>query len=610
MNPDANSPVRTALDRALVQELEALEARSLRRRLPAPRAEGAVDLVSNDYLGLARDGRVVEAAREALAAEGAGGRAARLLGGGGVAGPKLEELAAGWLGAERALLLPSGTQANQALIGALAGRGDVLISDELNHASLIDAMRLGRATVRIAAHNDLASFESQLLAARGFRRRFVVVESIYSMDGDAAPLVELARLCEEHDAWMIVDEAHAAGLVGPAGAGLWAAARREGAPDRVVARMVTGGKALGANGALVAGSAPVVDSVLQKGRAFVFTTAPAPATAAALSASIGIVRKEETLRTRPRDLARRAAEALGLPAPAAAILPVVLGQEERALAAASALTDAGFDVRAVRPPTVPEGTARLRLTFHAGLAEDDVDRACALIRPWLSDPAAETDAAPARTAQVIVVSGTDTDAGKTVAAAVLVRGLGARYWKPVQTGDDCDTATVHRLAGLDEADWLEPAARFALPASPHEAAAAEGGRVPLEELAPRLGELRSGGDRPLVVELAGGLEVPLTDDVTQLDHLAQNPLPLVLVARSGLGTLNHTLLSLAAARARGLEVRALLLVGPPHPSNRATLERLGRVPVVLELPRLDPLDTASIDAWLLRNDLSGILPVD
>ena len=220
------------------------------------------------------------------------------------------------------------------------------------------------------------------------------------------------------------------------------------------------------------------------------------------------------------------------------------------------------------------------------------------------------DVETAGAAPAIVVCGTDTDAGKTVAAAVLVRGLGARYWKPVQTGDDCDTATVHRLAALDEADWLEPAARFALPASPHEAAAAEGGRVPPEELAPRLAAHAAADPRPLVVELAGGLEVPLTDDVTQLDHLAAHPRPLVLVARSGLGTLNHTLLSLAAARARGLEVRALLLVGPPHPSNRATLERLGRVPRVLELPRLDPLDTPSIDAWHLRNDLSGILPGD
>ena len=168
---------------------------------------------------------------------------------------------------------------------------------------------------------------------------------------------------------------------------------------------------------------------------------------------------------------------------------------------------------------------------------------------------------------------------------------------------------MHRLAALDESDWLEPAARRAARVA-HEAAAAEGGRVPLEELAPCLAAHDAPDPRPSVVELAGGLEVPLTDEVTQLDHLAMHPRPLVLVARSGLGTLNHTLLSLAAARARGLEVRALLLVGPPHPSNRATLERLGRVPRVLELPRLDPLDTPSIDAWLLRNDLSGILPGD
>lgn len=600
------------LDEQLLDELAALESRALRRRLPGLLPEGGasghVDLVGNDYLGLARDPRLVAAAREALEAEGAGGRAARLLGGGGAAASALEALAASWLGAERALFLPSGTHANQAAIGALAGRGDVVLSDELNHASLIDATRLARAEVRVFPHSDLAAVERQLLGARGFRRRFVVVESIYSMEGDAAPLAELAALCDRHDAWMIVDEAHAAGLVGPRGAGLWAAAVEAGAPARVALRTVTGGKALGAGGALLAGSEAAVETVVNRGRAFVFTTAPPPALAASLAAGIEIAAGDAALRARPLALAQRAASALGLPRPAGAILPVVLGDDERALQAAGALDAAGFDVRAVRPPTVPVGTARLRLTFNARLEEPDVDRALALLAPLHAADPPEAEASAA--APAIVVCGTDTDAGKTVAAAVLVRGLGARYWKPVQTGDDCDTATVHRLAGLDEADWLEPAARFALPASPHEAAAAEGGRVPLEELAPRLAAHVAADPRPLVVELAGGLEVPLTDEVTQLDHLAVHPRPLVLVARSGLGTLNHTLLSLAAARARGLEVRALLLVGPPHPSNRATLERLGRVPRVLELPRLDPLDTPSIDAWLLRNDLSGILPGD
>ena len=220
------------LDEQLLDELAALESRALRRRLPGLLPEGGasgpVDLVGNDYLGLAREPRLVAAAREALEAEGAGGRAARLLGGGGAAASALETRAASWLGAERSL--PSGTHANQAAIGALAGRGDVVLSDELNHASLIDAMRLARAEVRVFPHSDLAAVERQLLGARGFRRRFVVVESIYSMEGDAAPLAELAELCERHDAWMIVDEAHAAGLVGPRGASLWAAAVEAGAP--------------------------------------------------------------------------------------------------------------------------------------------------------------------------------------------------------------------------------------------------------------------------------------------------------------------------------------------------------------------------------------------
>ena len=606
------------LDRALAEEMSRWEAAGLRRVLsPASAPRDGGDFTSNDYHGLSVHPAVIDAAREALAEGGAGGRASRLLGGGTRLEGELEELAADWLGSEAALFFPSGYQANLGLLTALAGPGDALLSDELNHSSLIDGARLSRARVRTFRHKDVEELDRLLEGAAAARRRLVVTESVFSMDGDLAPLEKMHELCEARDAWLVVDEAHAAGLLGPEGSGAWGALGRprDSAP-RLAARVITGGKALGVCGAVVCGSRALREHLLNRARQLMYTTASSPAVVAAFSASIELLRGGEIEIELPLERARALAEALDLPRPAAGIVPLVLGAEEAAMAAERELASQGFSVRAVRPPTIPPGTSRLRIVCHAYNRTADVARLAAILVDVRGRLPRALGAAPeparVRRAPALVVAGTDSGIGKTVISALLLRTarrLGpGRYWKPVQTGDDSDTAEVARLAELPPGELPPPAFHFALPASPHEAAAAEGAAVSIDSLEGELERLRrEQPDAPLLVELAGGLQVPLTPDFTQIDWLARLRLPLVLVARSGLGTLNHTLLSLEALRARHLDPLALFLVGPPHPSNRETLRRLGGVEAVLQLPELEPPGAAAFDRWLDAQDLGAVL---
>jgi 8-amino-7-oxononanoate synthase len=365
-------------------ELEALAAKGLRRSLePLASAQGAVvrvggrslvNLCSNDYLGLAGDPRLRRAAAEAAEAEGAGAGAARLVAGDLAIHGRLERRLAAAKGTEAALLFNSGYHANAGVPPALVGRADAIFSDVLNHASILDGCQLSRAALVRYRHLDVEELEGLLSRTRA-RRKLVVTDTVFGMDGDAAPLREIAELCDRHGAMLYVDEAHATGVLGPTGGGL---AEALGVADRVDVNMGTLGKALGSFGAYVAGTRALVDWLVSRARTFVFTTALPPAACGAALAALDLVAAEPERRARLHALSARMKAGLerlgfsmrGVVAP---IFPVILGEEERALAASRALRERGFFVRAIRPPTVPRGTSRLRVSLTAGHDQAQVD---------------------------------------------------------------------------------------------------------------------------------------------------------------------------------------------------------------------------------------------
>jgi 8-amino-7-oxononanoate synthase len=364
----------TALDdyRAELRgRLAALAEAGLLRRLSLPQG---IDLVSNDYLGLAEHPTLRAAMRAALEEGAAGAAGSRLLRGHRREFDEIEERLAAFCGAETALLFGSGWAANVGLLQALLGPGDLVLSDALNHASLIDGLRLSRARRVVYPHQDLDAVSRALRAPRA-GRTFIVTESVFSMDGDLTPLAELAALAEAHGALLIVDEAHATGLYGEAGAGRVEALGLRG---RVLATVHTGGKALGSAGAWVAAPAELRELLVNRARSFVFSTAPLPVLAAALHAALDLLRDEPQRREdvhRKAALLRDALARAGVNAGgASAIVPIVIGENEAALALQEGLQAAGFDVRAVRPPTVPAGTARLRATVRFPVSDADLLR--------------------------------------------------------------------------------------------------------------------------------------------------------------------------------------------------------------------------------------------
>jgi 8-amino-7-oxononanoate synthase len=389
------------LDDLLAEELREIDARGLRRRLrdvgPAQRATLVVDGIecinfsSNNYLGLADHPALIAAATEALHAQGAGAGAARLIVGNLPAHRRLERRLAAFLETESALLFNSGYQANVGIVAALAGPDDAVFSDALNHASLIDGCRLSRAAVHVYRHLDLDHLDAQLTATRA-RRRFVVTDTVFSMDGDLAPLRPLRALADRHGAFLVLDEAHATGVFGPGGRGL---AAREGV--RADVHIATLGKALGTAGAFVAGSRTLVDFLLHRARSFVFTTAPPPSIAAGAAAAVDICLSAEgdarraTLAAHTHHF-RDGLAALGLlarGAGASAIFPVLVGDERRALEATRRLLAAGIYAQAIRTPTVAPGAARLRFALmatHTRAHLDDALAALATLRHDLLAP--------------------------------------------------------------------------------------------------------------------------------------------------------------------------------------------------------------------------------
>jgi 8-amino-7-oxononanoate synthase len=334
-----------------------------------------IDLAGNDYLGLCRDDRVTAAAAEAALEWGAGASASRLVTGTLPVHTSLESTLAKRLGHDSALVHSTGYQANLSVVTALSDRDTLLVSDAHVHASLVDACRLSRATVTVVAHNDLAQVEARL-AERTQARALVLVESIYSVLGDAAPLMELVALCERHDATLIVDEAHGIGVVGDGG-GLVRELGLAGRPSVIVTMTLS--KALGSQGGAVLGSQAVVDHLVNRSRPFIYDTGLAPAAAAAASEALRIMDLEPDRVTRLHHVAASLADAAGVPRVAGAVLSVKMPGPAEALAAQAECARSGVRVGCFRPPSTPDGLSRLRLTASAGTGDEDLTLGCKLI---------------------------------------------------------------------------------------------------------------------------------------------------------------------------------------------------------------------------------------
>ena len=352
-----------------------LGSKGLLRTLTPPRG---IDLSSNDYLGLGAHPRLVQRFAEAVGREGCGSTGSRLLRGHRDGFTAVERRFAAFKRTERSIYFSSGYLANIAVLATLPEKGDVIFSDESNHASLIDGIRLSRAQRAVFQHNDVDDLVRLLSESKNVpvNQRFVVVESLFSMDGDYAPLADYVSVCENFDAVLFVDEAHAVGVYGDDGSGLIHSA---GIDDDVLLSVNTAGKALGVAGAFVAGPAWLIDYLEQRARPFVFSTASPPAVAAALEASLDVIAGEperrKRLLARVRFLRARLKQAgLPLPTDISQIIPIIVGDNTAAVKLAQALQQRGFDVRAIRPPSVPDNTARLRVSVNASLSEDDLDR--------------------------------------------------------------------------------------------------------------------------------------------------------------------------------------------------------------------------------------------
>ena len=384
--PESSRPLRCRVD----ARMRSLEEQGLRRTLHPP---AGIDLSSNDYLGLAQHPRIKAAMAAAAEREGAGSTGSRLLRGERDSFAALERRFAQFKGTESALYFSSGYLANIAVMTTFAEAGDVIVSDAHNHASLIDGIRLSPARRHIFPHNDVAAVRRAVNEAgrageageAGEGRpgpfgpggeHFVVVESLFSMDGDEAPLGDYAELCAQSGAHLIVDDAHAVGIYGSRGTGL---IEEHGVAEQVFLSVSTAGKALGVAGAFVTGPAWAIEYLIQRARPFIFSTAPPPALASAIYTSLTLIEQEPERRERVRELAaclRARLSAAGVPiGPGTShIVPVLIGDNDAAVALAGMLQRDGFDVRAIRPPTVPPGTARLRVSVNADLTPELVEQ--------------------------------------------------------------------------------------------------------------------------------------------------------------------------------------------------------------------------------------------
>jgi len=374
--------VSQELEKRTKKHLQEIESNGLRRVLHEPHG---VDLSSNDYLCLSQHPRLKQAMVEGVKAEGCGATASRLLRGERECFAEIEKRFAHFKETESALFFGSGYAANMGLLTTFLQEGDLVFTDELNHASLIDGIRLSKAKRVIFPHNNFAVLKNLIESTAREGQKFLVTESLFSMDGDVAPLDKYAKLCRETNTALIVDEAHAVGIYGKKGSGF---IEEFGIREDVFLSMNTCGKALGVSGAFVCGKAWAIDYLIQRARSFIFSTAPPPAVCAAINAALDLIEEEPERRERLLTLSKFLHECLcenGIQnskfkiqnskwenpqSEESHIVPIIIGESEKAVAIAAHLQAEGFDVRAVRPPTVPKGTARLRVSLNVGVDEN------------------------------------------------------------------------------------------------------------------------------------------------------------------------------------------------------------------------------------------------
>lgn len=374
----------------LADELKDLEAAGLRRHrrvLESPQGTRIVvdgreclSFCSNDYLGLASYPALIEAAQSAAARYGVGAGASHLVSGHSVLHHTLESELAAFTDLPSALLFSTGYMANLGIVTVLAGRDDEIFADKLNHASLNDAVLLSRAKFTRYPHLDLVVLEKRLAASRA-KRKLVVTDAVFSMDGDMAPVPELLALCERYDALLVLDDAHGFGVLGAGGRGIL---EHFGVASERIVYMATLGKAAGVFGAFVAGPVELTDYLVQRARSYIYTTATPPLLSAALSASLRLIEKEAWRRERLRELITALRQGLKLRRwrlmdSATPIQPVIIGSNQETLAVSEALRERGIWVPAIRPPTVPKGEARLRISLSAAHSLEDVVKLAAVL---------------------------------------------------------------------------------------------------------------------------------------------------------------------------------------------------------------------------------------
>lgn len=376
----------SSLDGFAAAKLASLEAQRLRRRLVETDRHGEVavrrngrELVSfccNDYLNLSHHPRVIAAALAATERYGTGSGASRLVTGNHPLFAVLEARLARLKQAEDCVIFGSGYLANLGIVPALAGPGDLILADELSHSCLLAGTRLSGAEAHVFRHNDLAHLEELLAAHRaGARHCLILTDGVFSMDGDLAPVHEMAALAKAHDAWLMTDDAHGIGVLGEGRGSSFIG----GAKADVPLQMGTLSKAIGSYGGYLCASRPVVDFIRTRARTLIYSTGLPPASVAAAIAALDVIEEEPDYAALPVKRARAFTSALGLPEAESPIVPIVIGDEKATLDASALLEAEGFLVTAIRPPTVPAGTARLRFTFTAAHRDEDIARLAALV---------------------------------------------------------------------------------------------------------------------------------------------------------------------------------------------------------------------------------------